>query len=127
MMFTNKKLFTVLINDFYNCHDIETHENEYGCRIVFNAEHDIFKGHFPGQPVVPGVCMMELVKELLQTQLDKPLMLSSARNVKFLGFITPEVQPIVKITWKSVESGYGINASLSSGGNTLFKLDGVYV
>ena len=55
----------MLINDFYNCHDIEAHENEYGCRIVFNAAHDIFKGHFPGQPVVPGVCMMEMVKELL--------------------------------------------------------------
>ena len=117
----------MLINDFYNCHDIETRENEYGCRVVFNANHDIFKGHFPGQPVVPGVCMMEMMKELLQKQLNTPLMLSSARNVKFLGFITPEIQPTVKLTWKPNDTGYSIVASLSTNGNALFKLDGAYV
>jgi 3-hydroxyacyl-[acyl-carrier-protein] dehydratase len=117
----------MLINDFYNCLDIEAKESEYGCRVVFNADHDIFKGHFPGQPLVPGVCMMEMMKELLQTQLNTPLVLSTARNVKFLGFITPELQPTVKITWKATENGYSINASLSSASNALFKLDGVYV
>ncbi len=117
----------MLINDFYTCHEIDIQDNVYNCRIVFNADHSIFKGHFPGQPVVPGVCMMEIVKELLQTQLDKPLMLRSARNVKFLGFITPDVTPGVKITWKEHEGGYSVNASFNSETAALFKLDGSYM
>ena len=117
----------MLINDFYTTNDIVQLDNTYSCRVAFNADHSIFKGHFPGQPVVPGVCMMEIVKELLQAQLNKPLILRSARNVKFLGFITPDVQPAVKISWKENEGAFVVNASFSSETAALFKLDGSYV
>src|ERR1700679_214550 len=97
----------MLIDDFYSCADIVQQDNEYSCRIAFNAAHDIFKGHFPGNPVVPGVCTMEIVKELLQQQVSQPLMLRSTGNVKFLGLVTPDVEPVVKINWKADESGAG--------------------
>ena len=116
----------MLINDFYTCHDIEIAEHVLNCRIVFNAAHSIFKGHFPGQPVVPGVCMMEIVKELLQQELEKKLILRTSKSVKFLGFITPDVQPAIKITWKEADGVYSVNALFSSGAAALFKLDGVY-
>lgn len=117
----------MLINDFYTCHDIRQSDNEFNCRIVFNEGHDIFKGHFPDHPVVPGVCMMEIVKELLQSQVDKTLMLSNADNVKFLRLITPDVQPIIKISWKETEGGYHANATFSMDSSVLFKLGGQYV
>ncbi len=116
----------MLINDFYTCHDIETAEGSISCRIIFNDQHSIFKGHFPGQPVVPGVCMMEIVKELLQQQVGKTLVLRSSKNVKFLGFITPSIQPAVKITWKQTDDSYALNTVFSNGDASLFKLDGVY-
>ena len=121
-----KNYSKMLINNFYTCHDIEIAENVQNCRVVFNAAHSIFKGHFPGQPVVPGVCMMEIVKELLQQKLGKSLILRSSRNVKFLGFITPDVQPAIKISWKEADGTYSVNASFSNGEAALFKLDGVY-
>jgi len=117
----------MLINDLYTCHDIIQRENEIDCRIVFNAAHAIFLGHFPGQPVVPGVCMMEIVKELLQKELSKPIRLHNARNVKFLQFVTPEMQPLVHISWKESEAKYSVTASFSSGDVALFKLDGSYM
>ena len=116
----------MLINEFYTCHDVIQHEHEITCRIVFNAEHAIFKGHFPGQPVVPGVCMMEIVKELLQGRLHKSLMLHTARNVKFLGFISPGMQPVVRVSWKKNEDIYVVAASFSTENSVLFKLDGNY-
>ena len=117
----------MLINDFYKCRDIKQLENELSCSIVFNKEHSIFSGHFPGQPVVPGVCMMEIVKELLQGVVNKPIMLHSARNVKFLGFITPDMQPVMQINWKDTEGSYAVSASFKSESAVLFKLDGSYV
>ena len=57
--------------------------------ITLNPAHDIFKGHFPEQPVVPGVCMMQMVKEVLESYADKKLRLVKADNVKFLSFIDP--------------------------------------
>ena len=116
----------MLINDFYACHDMAKLENELSCRIVFNPDHAIFKGHFPGQPVVPGVCMMEIVKELLQDRFDRRMRLLEARNVKFLGFITPDMQPTAHISWKQNNDIYTVTASFRSGDLVLFKLDGNY-
>jgi 3-hydroxyacyl-[acyl-carrier-protein] dehydratase len=117
----------VLLNDFYTTSDFEQTGGDITCRIMFNAGHAIFGGHFPDHPVVPGVCMMEIVKEMLQQQLGKPLMLSTAGNVKFLQLITPDVQPTIHINWKETEQGYQVNASFKSGTTTLFKLDGLYI
>jgi len=116
----------MLINDFYSCHESVHADNELSCRIVFNEEHAIFEGHFPGQPVVPGVCMMEIVKELLQSQFGKSLMLHEARNVKFLQFVTPGMEPSVHIKWKENEASLDVTASMRQGEATLFKLDGSF-
>src|SRR5580700_5436260 len=114
----------MLIDDFYSCRDIEAGDDEFSCRIVFNDGHDIFKGHFPGNPVVPGVCTMEIVKELLQQQVNTPLMLRSTGNVKFLQLVTPDMTPVIKINWKADETGYAVKASLSRESAVLFKFDG---
>lgn len=116
----------MLFNDFYTTHDINYTDNSYGCRIVFNVDHSIFGGHFPGKPVVPGVCMMEIVKELLQQKLGTTFMLRTAGNVKFLGLITPDVQPQITITWKQTEEGYKVIANFKNEAAFLFKLDGHY-
>jgi len=116
----------VLLNDFYTVADVTPEGNQYSCRIVFNASHAIFGGHFPGHPVVPGVCMMEIVKELLQLHLGSSLMLRTAGNVKFLQLITPDVQPIINISWAQNDQGYKVIASFRNDTTILFKLDGLY-
>ncbi|MEP7278535.1 MAG: 3-hydroxyacyl-ACP dehydratase, partial [Bacteroidota bacterium] len=45
--------------------------------LKINPDHAIFKGHFPGQPVVPGVCMMQIVKELMETGTGRRLRLQT--------------------------------------------------
>ena len=116
----------MLKDDFFSCSDVQSMENEMSCTLVFNAAHDIFKGHFPGNPVVPGVCTMEIVKELLQQQVSKSLMLRTTGNVKFLQLVTPDVAPVMKISWKADEAGYAVKASLSKDNATFFKFDGKY-
>ena len=117
----------MLKNDFYTCHNEQAEGGQISCHIVFDADHSIFKGHFPGNPVVPGVCMIELVKELLQEQVNERLMLRSSGNIKFLTLITPKVQPMVKIEWKKTEGGYQVKASLYNEATVYFKFDGVFV
>ncbi len=116
----------MLINDFCTCHDSVHGDNEISCRIVFNGEHAIFKGHFPGQPVVPGVCMIEIVKELLQNQAGNRLMLHEARNVKFLQFVTPGMEPAVHVKWKESGVSMDVTAVFRHGDSILFKLDGSF-
>ena len=114
------------LNKFYTIHDTQGSDNKLSCRIEFNADHDIFKGHFPGHPVVPGVCMIEIVKELLQRTTGKDLTLRQAGNVKFLRLIVPDSQPLVDMNWKDTETGYHVNVVFKEGEATLFRMDGTY-
>lgn len=116
----------MLINDFYNTLNVQQDDANYNCDVVFNSGHSIFSGHFPGHPVVPGVCMMEIVKELVQSALGTSLTLSNAGNVKFLQLITPDTQPQISISWKAQESGYKVSASFKNDSAVLFKMDGSY-
>lgn len=89
-----------------------------------NKDHDILKGHFPGQPVVPGVCMMQMVREVLERNLEKSLRLSSADNMKFLSVLDPNRVGDIEtsIAYSVSDKNISINASLFSGSTIFFKL-----
>lgn len=114
----------MLQNDFYTTHDRQPGDHSLTCRIVFNAGHDIFKGHFPQQPVVPGVCMMQIVKELLEQQTGHKLVLRQAPQVKFLQLIIPGVEPEATVTWQEESGLLSVNSVFKKDGTALFKMSG---
>ncbi len=88
----------MLLQDFYKVEKIENVSDEkYVATIQLNKAHDIFKGHFPGNPVTPGVCMMQIIKELTQNITQSKLFMVSSTNVKFMALINPEINPILKL------------------------------
>lgn len=85
-----------ILNDFYKIKSTEILDSgSYKAKIILNKNHAIFKGHFPGNPVAPGVCMMQIVKDLTENFLNAPLFLTSASNVKFMAIINPEEHAIL--------------------------------
>ena len=87
----------MLLKDFYSIRKLEkTDETKYAASIFLNSEHAIFKGHFPGNPVTPGVCMMQIIKELCEEVLESPLLMTSSSNVKFMALINPEKNPALE-------------------------------
>lgn len=83
-----------ILQDFYTLQNIEKqNDNNYSVSMKLNPDHEIFKGHFPGKPVTPGVCMMQIVKDLTEKITEKKLTLKSATNVKFMAIINPEETP----------------------------------
>lgn len=57
--------------------------------LTLNADHFIYKAHFPGEPITPGVCLIQMAKELLEDCLGEPLHVVAVKNVKFLNIISP--------------------------------------
>lgn len=115
----------MLLNDFYTYVDVSRDENQFSCKVIFNEAHDIFKEKT--EPIVPGVCMMEIVKELLQQTLGMSLWLRNAMKVKFLHLITPDVQPVIDIKWNEQEAGgYIVDASFKYGDSACFELGGKF-
>jgi len=65
-------------------------ENRRYCyNITLNPSHAIFQGHFPDQPVLPGVCQMEIIAAIMEIEEKKTLNLVNAKNIKFLKIVDP--------------------------------------
>ncbi len=55
------------------------------------SEHKIFGGHFPGNPVLPGACTVQIIKETIEAVTGQLLLLTDAPVIKFQSFINPEI------------------------------------
>lgn len=81
----------MLIQDFYQIIDLTQLENDHSARIELNENHPIFDGHFPENPVMPGVCMFQIIQELTEKVVQKKLSLQQVSNVKFMVLINPKI------------------------------------
>lgn len=77
------------LKSIYEVKSLDIKENEIIAGIVFNKDHAIFEGHFPGNPIVPGVVQIQIVKDLLEHALDKKVFLNRSKNIKFLNVFNP--------------------------------------
>lgn len=71
--------------------------------VRINPEWPIYKAHFPGHPITPGVCIVQMVQELLQGFLHRELCLDKAKNVKYLAIISPEEVSELSIVFPKIE------------------------
>lgn len=53
------------------------------------VDHPVFSGHFPGQPILPGVLLLQRVMGLAQANLGRSLATCVLRNVKFIAPVNP--------------------------------------
>lgn len=86
-----------LLNNFYQILNVEKRAGDnLLAHIKIDKSHAIFKGHFPNHPVTPGVCTLQIIKELSEKWAGTSLMLKTARNVKFMAIINPELNDLVQ-------------------------------
>jgi 3-hydroxyacyl-[acyl-carrier-protein] dehydratase len=100
---------------------------KYSVSINLDQGHDIFKGHFPGNPVLPGVCQIEMARELAEEVLGCRLILAQASQVKFLSMINPLEYPLLvyQLTLQRMDGGeFDISSDLSSGSLVFMKMKG---
>lgn len=95
----------MLIEGLYTVESFEKEEQTVKATVKLNAAHKVFKGHFPGNPVMPGVCMIQIIKELTEQATGRTLFLSVASNVKFMAIINPEKNDTIQLTLTVIEEG----------------------
>ena len=121
----------MLLSDFYKTIKTDYSKDNPGSfkvTIELNDRHKIFKGHFPGNPVVPGVCMIQIVKEILSKLLNKNLYLSEGSNIKFISVIKPDINKILNIEYniKQENDIFRVSAVISFGKKIFFKFKGIF-
>ena len=98
-------------------------------QVALDPAHTIYKGHFPGNPVVPGVCQIEMIRELLGISLDRKMRLIEADNIKYLSMINPleTTQFQVDLDTREKEPGISdVSATISSGIRIFLKFKGTF-
>ena len=104
-------------------------EDEFNALITFDPGHDIFKGHFPGQPVVPGVCLIHIVKEVAGIIAQREVLLKDGNNIKFLNMIDPRKHPEVLFNGSfsfTEDNMLSLKASIFLDTQIFFKFKGTF-
>lgn len=70
-------------------------------------ESGIFKAHFPGNPITPGVCQVGIIGELLETMHGRRLELREVKNLKFVEVLKPGSVGEVVVAFDKMEEDDG--------------------
>lgn len=118
----------MLLNNFFKIISLESEGNDYTYIVKLDKGHDIYKGHFPEQPIAPGVCLAQMVKELAQASLNKKLKLDTARSMKFMAILNPNENEIVnlKLNIRTEIDKFDVRASCYNEDKIFFKIDASY-
>jgi 3-hydroxyacyl-[acyl-carrier-protein] dehydratase len=90
----------MLQGNFFTITHIKQDEKSVKASLKLNHAHKIFDGHFPQIPVVPGVCMMQMVKEVVEDVIDNDTKVLSVAHMKFLTVINPQETKTVQLDLK---------------------------
>lgn len=77
--------------------------------LALNPSCFIYQAHFPGEPITPGVCIVQMGKELLEELLEEHIQkkvgleICKVKNVKFLSVISPNETTVITYQMKKVE------------------------
>lgn len=113
----------MLLNNLYTIQSLSESGKQIQATIKLMADHAIFSGHFPGQPVLPGVCMMEMIAEVTGVYLKNSFRISGGPMIKFLRMIDPRVNPLIdlEITYQSSSDSIVTNGRIFTGPDVFMK------
>ena len=119
-----------MIHGFYTIEQQTLTEKGFQTEVNLNAEHIIFKAHFPNNPITPGVCLLQITKELLEQHLHQKLFAKRIKNLKFLQPISPKTGTLVlfKIDY-AYDNEQQVSAAISivKGETLVAKISSLYI
>ena len=118
-------LMLMFINNLYKIIDKVYDGEEARVTIELDSDSVIYKAHFPGNPITPGACIVEMGREIASLILEKGLLLEKADNIKFLMGIHPVETPSVTFMLQMTEQGQGlwkVRKEVKKGDNVMTKM-----
>jgi len=95
-------------------------------RVAILPECNVYDGHFPGDPVCPGVCNIETIKECAILLCGEQLRYSTIKQCRLTALATPTVCPEVDVQVNLSPSGegYALQATIADDRQTYMILKG---
>ncbi len=101
-------------------------DGRFACEFCFGIDDLVFAGHFPGNPILPGVFQLELTRLMAEAVLKCPLTVQEISKAKFRLPISPRETVRVELKLTDKDGAIQARASFSVGsqpaGETILML-----
>ncbi|MGI6222648.1 MAG: beta-hydroxyacyl-ACP dehydratase [Prevotella sp.] len=96
------------------------------CHVRLRDDCDIYRGHFPHQPICPGVCNIQMILECCELATNKKLRIAEIRKCRFPTLATPENcgELLVKIELLTQSEDIDVRATITDGSKNYVELHG---
>ena len=86
---------------------LETVPTEGGAvfRVALLPDSPVYRGHFPGRPVSPGVCQVELIRQCAERLTGQRLRIAAVSQCRFTAVASPSVAPEVEVRIAATPAG----------------------
>ena len=88
----------LLKDKFYKILKEEKDGDNVKYTVAILPDCNVYDGHFPGDPVCPGVCNIETIKECAMMLTGRDLRIKAIKQCRLTAIATPTVCPEVVIT-----------------------------
>ena len=94
---SNEDFYSARMNDYYHIESIRVEGNETIFNVTLLPGFCAYQGHFPGNPVAPGVCNIQMIKACAEQLTGKRLFLGYIEKCRFSAVITPLTTPQLQL------------------------------
>ncbi len=109
----------------YQIQSYQIAEGQSAHHLRFNDSHEVFAAHFPGNPIVPGAVLIDVIRTVASDVLGKEMQVSLVKNAKFITVIVPDSSVTLDIVshYSEVEEGILFKSVISDGERIFAKFD----
>lgn len=105
----------MLIKNYYSIENVSKLEDGTSIfQISLNPECQVYEGHFPDEPISPGVCNIQMIKECAEQVAGKPLLMDNLQQCRLTTLVTPLKHTDVEVVLRLEEKDgiYKLKATL---------------
>ncbi len=127
-----------MLENYYNVESVARNDGEAVYTVSLNPDCEVYRGHFPGNPVSPGVCNIRMIQEcarkecLLSSVAGGPgsgnLYIEEIRQCRFTSLVSPLTHPRLDVHVSLEDLGarrFGLTASIVSEGTVCLSMKAV--
>lgn len=105
----------LLENRYYQLVSQEIEDGKGLFHIRLLPECELYRGHFPGNPVCPGICNVELIKECAMLLTGKDLQIRTVTQCRLTALASPTACPELDVNVSALPAAHGfqVKATIS--------------
>lgn len=120
----------VLQDNLFSIMSQAQEDGQSAFQVQIHKEWPIYKAHFPGHPITPGVCIVQMIQELLQAYLGREVSLRKAKTVKYTAIISPDEVSELSVSFPKIEQqedgSLKVQAQVAGGETIYTKLSATF-